>query len=310
MGAGSWSDADWSSYSKTVASASASTMFTTRSAADVKADIKPANIELRESRDSDINPNSTPVIVGLDVTGSMGILAETIAKEGLGIVFSELLTRKPISDPHVMAMAIGDANYDRVPLQVTQFEADMRITEQLLELFLEGGGGGNSFESYNLPWAFAARKTAHDAFEKRGKKGYLFTVGDELPPQDLTLEQLQKFVDKDATQRITNADLLEAAGKTYHIFHIIIAEGNAIRYTGLDETKAAWTKVLGQRVIVLDDYKKLAEVIVSAIQVVEGADVATVAKSWSGDTSLVVSKAISGLTTTETGAKGGVVRFK
>jgi hypothetical protein len=209
-----------------------------------------------------------------------------------------------------MAMAVGDCTAsDRQPLQVTQFEADMRITEQLLDLYIEGGGGGNDYESYNLPWAFAARKTSHDAFEKRGKKGYLFTVGDELPPRDLTLAQLQTHVDPDATQVISNQELLEAAGKMYHIFHIIIAEGQAIRYVGLDKTKGDWQDLLGQRAIVLDDYTKLAEVIVSAIQVVEGADAATVASSWSGDTSLVVSKAVGGLTTAAASNKTGVVRF-
>lgn len=61
------------------------------------------------------------------------------------------------------------------------FEADIRIARQLEKLWLEKGGGGNCCESYTLPWYFAALHTAIDWFEKRGQKGYLFTVGDELP---------------------------------------------------------------------------------------------------------------------------------
>jgi hypothetical protein len=308
MGGGSWSDADWNSHASASAAMPTDHLFKTHSAASVKAAIKPVNIDMRESRDSIDHPNATPVIVGLDVTGSMGMIAAAIAKEGLGIVFKELLTRKPISDPQVMAMAIGDANCDRVPLQVTQFESDMRITEQLLELFLEGGGGGNSFESYNLPWAFAGRKIATDAFEKRGKKGYLFTVGDENAPKDLTLEQLKQFVDPEATQAIGNAELLEAAGKQFHIFHLIVAEGDHASRYGVDSVKATWTPLLGQRVLVLDDYKKLAEVIVSAIQVVEGEAPAAVAATWSGSTAVAVANAISGLTT-GAATTDAVVRF-
>lgn len=308
MGTGSWSDADWKSHSATASTMSTDKLFRTHTAAAVKATIKPVNIDMREARDSVDNPNSTPVIIALDVTGSMGVLAKTIAQEGLGIAFKELLTRKPISDPQVMAMAIGDANCDRVPLQVTQFEADMRITEQLLDLYLEGGGGGNSFESYNLPWAFAARKISTDAFEKRGKKGYLFTVGDEEVPQDLTLSQLKEFVDPEATQPIANAELLEAASKLFHVFHIIVSEGSHVRSRGIDRVKATWEPLLGQRVLVLDDYTKLAEVIVSAIQVVEGAAPAAVAATWSGSTAVAVAAAIGGLTT-GAATSDAVVRF-
>ncbi|HAO33838.1 MAG TPA: hypothetical protein DCQ84_12920, partial [Candidatus Competibacteraceae bacterium] len=61
----------------------------------------------------------------------------------------------------------------------------IRIARQLRRLWLEKGGGGNACESYTLPWYFAATHTAIDCFEKRGKKGYLFTVGDEEPPLEL-----------------------------------------------------------------------------------------------------------------------------
>lgn len=102
--------------------------------------LNPHGVKIRESRDSADNPNSTPLIVGLDVTGSMGIIADVIAREGLGTLFTGILERKPITDPHVMFMAIGDANCDQAPLQVSQFEADKRIIEQLTQIYLEHGG--------------------------------------------------------------------------------------------------------------------------------------------------------------------------
>ena len=149
---------------------------------------------MRESRDSKDNPKSTPVIVALDVTGSMGMLADVIAREGLGVLFNAILDLKPISDPHVMFMGVGDANCDSAPLQVSQFEADNRIVEQLTQLFIEHGGGGNNFESYNLPWYFGARHTEHDSLIKRGKRGYLFTVGDEEAPEALTVAQIEEVI--------------------------------------------------------------------------------------------------------------------
>jgi hypothetical protein len=72
-----------------------------------------------------------------------------------------------------------------------------------------------------------------------------------------------------------------------------------------------WTDLMGQRTILLSDIDKLSEVIVSTIQVVRGTDVDTVTKSWSGDTSLVVAKAVSGLGSlaVRPGDSGAVTRF-
>jgi hypothetical protein len=92
----------------------------------------------------------------------------------------------------------------------------------------------------------------------------------------------------------------------YHVFHIIVEEGShAMAHMG--EVVNSWTELLGQRVLRLADHTKLAEVVVSAIEVTEGRDVGAVTKSWSGNTSLVVGRAINNLTTNKT--SGSVVRF-
>jgi hypothetical protein len=223
---------------------------------------------MRESRDSADNPQSTASIVALDVTGSMGILAEHIAKEGLGPLFTRLYAERPVSDPHIMFMGVGDAFYDRAPLQVSQFEADNRIVEQLTELYLEGGGGGNDAESYHLPWYFAARKTSIDCWEKRGRKGYLFTVGDEEIPAPLTGEQIERVLGDRVQGNLSAKDLLEEVGKQYHAFHIIIEEGNYAR-DHLPRVQKRWQELLGQRALSLKDHTKLGDGIVSIIEMNE-----------------------------------------
>jgi hypothetical protein len=311
MGGGSWSSKDWASYSSSTVGKSVDTIFTTKGAS--KDYLDPKGVAVRESRDSVDNPNSTAVIVGLDVTGSMGMIANTLAREGLGVLFSEILARKPVTDPHLMFMAIGDAYCDSAPLQVSQFEADNRIIEQLTDIFLEGCGGGNNFESYDLPWYFAAQHTSIDCFEKRGKKGYIFTVGDENAPPGLTAAQIKKFIGDDVSQTITSKELYEMASRMYHIFHVIVEEGQHCRtQSAKDAVIKSWGDLIGsQHVLMLADHKSLSEVIVSAIQVVEGADVATVTSSWSGSTAVAVAHAIKGLSssTDVAATKGGVVRF-
>ena len=76
--------------------------------------------------------------------------------------------------------AIGDATCDRAPLQVGQFESDNRMDDDLSRILLEGGGGGQKTESYELAMYFMARHTATDCYDKRGKRGYLFMIGDEM----------------------------------------------------------------------------------------------------------------------------------
>lgn len=276
MGSGTFDAGAYRSFTTSTVGKSTDEIYTSRKISET---LNPYGVKLRESRDSVDNPNSTPVIVALDVTGSMGMLADVIAREGLGTLFTSILDRKPITDPHVMFMAVGDANCDKAPLQVSQFEADKRIIEQLTQIYLEHGGGGNNFESYNFPWYFASFHTVHDSMEKRGKRGYLFTVGDEEAPLALTRAQVKKFCGDELQAELTPREMLEMAQRSYDVFHIIIEEGDYAR-RALSRVTESWSELLGQRVIRLADHRKLAETIVSAIEVAEGRDASTSAKGW------------------------------
>lgn len=290
MGSGTFDPKAYRTFTSSTVGKSTDQVYTSRG---LKSELNPLGVKVRESRDSVDNPQSTPLIVGLDVTGSMGILADNIAREGLGTLFTGILDRKPISDPHVMFMGIGDANCDRAPLQVSQFEADKRIIEQLTGLYLEHGGGGNNFESYNLPWYFAAFHTAHDSMEKRGKRGYLFTVGDEEAPKPLTKGQIKEFLGDDMEAQLSTQDVLQLAQRLYDVYHVVIMEGNHAR-SNLTEVRGSWDALLGQHTIYLADHKKLAETIVSAIEVAEGRDAEESAAGW-GSGARVVHDAVKNL---------------
>jgi hypothetical protein len=291
MGSGRWDSRSFAA----VKSSAYSTMTTDQIYKERKVvqELDPRGISLRESRDSKDNPNSTAVIIGLDVTGSMDSVLDVMAREGLNKVFEGILERRPIADPHIMLMGIGDVNFDRTPLQASQFEADLRISDQLEQLYLERGGGGNRSESYHLPWYFAAERTSIDCFLKRGKKGYLFTIGDEEPPENITADQLKRVFGTDTqfNPQYTAKELLDDALATYEVFHIMVEEGyNFQRYP--DSVVKKWTALLGERAMRLSDHRKLGELIVSAIQINEGMNSDTVVKSWDNDTSKVVGAAM------------------
>jgi hypothetical protein len=295
MGTARWSDEDWTDYTKKIEDKPREQVFEQKK---IHKDLDPLYINFRESVDSEKNPNSTPIIIAVDETGSMGKLAEVLIRKGLGIVIKEIYERKPVSDPHVMCMAFGDAFSDRSPLQVTQFEADIRLADQLTQFHIEENGGSNNGEHYNFPWLFAATRTRCDSFLKRNKKGYLFTVGDEPVHPKLLRQHISKFMGEEIEGDLSTEDLLTMVQKTWEVFHIMIEDGYYFRKNA-DKVVNSWRELLGERAIRLSDHTKLSEVIVSAIQVVEGEDVSKVAGSWSGSTSLVVHKAINGLTTTK-----------
>jgi hypothetical protein len=276
MGSGTFDAHAYASFTRSTAGKSTAGIYTSKG---LDKDLDPKGVKLRESRDSKDNPNSTPIIVALDVTGSMGMLADVIAREGLGTLFKEILDEKPVSDPHLMFMALGDAACDQHPLQVSQFEADNRIVDQLTKIFLEGGGGGNQTESYDFPWYFAARHTEHDSLIVRAKKGYLFTVGDEQAPAGLTKAKIKEVCGDGIQSDLTAEELLAEVQRKYEVFHIMIAEGDFARRSP-DSVKSTWKNLLGQRAIWLDDHKKLAETIVAAISVTNGSTAAKAAAKF------------------------------
>lgn len=307
MGRGYWDDKDWMRYSKVniAGKKSVDDIFTSKS---IDPSLDPKGIKIRESCDSIDNPNSTALIVGLDVTGSMGCVLDSIAREGLKNMATEVYNRKPISNPHIMFLGIGDAEArDLYPLQATQFEADIRIAEQLTKIYLERGGGGNKYESYALAWYFASLHTKIDCFEKRKKKGFLFTIGDEEPTPYLKATDIERVMGYRPQSDYLAQDLLTMVSRQYEVYHLMIREGSYFRSHG-DIVKKKWRDLLGQRAIVLDDYTRIGEVIVSTLQVANGENPDTVIKSWDSSTSLVVANAIRDLTSNVEN-NAAVVRF-
>jgi hypothetical protein len=261
----------------------------------------PTRFKLRESRNSPLNPQSTPIMLGLDCTGSMGMVVEQMRK-GMGTLLGEIIERKPVSDPHVMALAVGDFTCDRAPIQATQFESDATVIgRQVEDLWLEGGGGGNHFEGYLGPLYMAAMRTDTDAV-REGRKGFIFTVGDEEPQQVLCASEVKRFFGDSIQHDLTADELVSLASRGWHYFHLMVAEGSHMRYRAA-EVRKAWSGLIGQHALLLADHSRMAEVIISTIEVITGRDKDAVANSWSGKTGLVVREAIGGLITSGAGGR-------
>lgn len=300
MGYTSLKSIDWTttrSYSETAAAALTAEAF--YKASELNPRLDPSKFDLRESRDSVENPLSTPIMVFSDVTGSMGSTAHYMAKQGFTTLVEEILARLPVTDPHILLGAVGDATVkDQAPLQASQFETSTVLLEQLSDLWVEKGGGSNNFESYNLPWHLAAFHTSCDSFEKRGVKGFLFTVGDERCPPDLTAENLHKVYKRGQEPLRTNAQLLEELFKKYHVFHICLTSVGAGHYD-YREVRRTWETTLGGNALFLSDPNVTAEVMISAMQLVRGDSRDEVIDSWPKASRVAIRDALKSFTPSE-----------
>ncbi|WDF59505.1 hypothetical protein PQ462_22690 [Flavobacterium sp. KACC 22758] len=237
------------------ASKSASEIFTQNALRKAHESMNPNGVVFREARDSEVHPNTVPIILGLDVTGSMGHIPHELIKEGLPKLMGGII-QGGVPDPALLFLGIGDHECDRYPLQVGQFESgDEELDMWLTRTYIEGGGGGNAGESYLLAWYFAAFHTKTDAFEKRGQKGLLFTVGDEPGLKTLPASAIKEIMGQ-GQQTYTHLELLAEAQKRYDVYHIsVLHSGQAIN------ADVEWKELLGQNCLSIEDHREIPNVI-------------------------------------------------
>ena len=180
-------------------------------------DLNPYKV-VRECCDSEEHPNTIPVIIGLDVTGSMGRACVKTA-QNLNTIITSLYDK--FDDIEFMIMGIGDLAYDHAPIQASQFESDVRIAEHLDKVYMERGGGGNGFESYTAAWYFGLYHTKLDCW-RRGKKGIIITMGDEPLNPYLPKYPLSKVTGDNLEADVETKDLYELTKEKFDIYHIAI----------------------------------------------------------------------------------------
>lgn len=195
---------------------------------------------IRECCDSEEHPNTIPVIFALDVTGSMGGTAVKVAQQ-LNVIMTKLYEQIP--DVEFAIMGIGDLAYDKAPIQLSQFESDIRIQEHLDKVYFEAGGGGNYYESYTAAWYMGLYHCKLDCW-KRNKKGIIITLGDE---------PLNPYLGKDVLQRVTGdtlqadvetAPLYKEVIKKFDVYHIGVEDNGNCYSWHKPAIESSWGRIL------------------------------------------------------------------
>ena len=267
MGYGSYSAADWQKLKNSRKLSNGQSVGEVFKRTECNPKMDPKFIGTRECFDSEEHPNTTPIVVGLDVTASMGYLAVELATGALNELITKLYSTGAVEDPALMCAA------------------DIRIAEQLLELYFENGGSGEVVPT--CLWAFLARHTNIDAIRKRKQKGFLFTIGDNAEIRSGSVGATVARVIGDALPgEVTRESLLREVEESFHVFHIMIGHENKEN-----------AELLPGHCMVLDRESTacLPEIIISTIQLQKGEAREDVISRWDELNRPVISAALAQL---------------
>ncbi len=207
---------------------------------------------------------SFPLVIGVDVTGSMSTLPALIF-EKLCILYNESLFFLPeeLKDSFEISFgAIGDAYSDAHPLQITDFGKGFELDQNIKSLYPEGGGGGQARETYEL---FAYFYTTHCEIPNAisAPKPMFFFIGDEGYYSKVNRSHIMKLIgDKPRTDQISKEVFAELK-KKFDVYILRIKYGSEKEEA---EINKMWVDVLGkERVIMLVEPRRVVDTILGLI---------------------------------------------
>lgn len=223
--------------------------------------VKENKANLRESRDSELHPNSVPVIIELDITGSMGDIPNHLIRIGLPKMIGRM-QELGIKDPQILIMACGDSQWDgnNGVFQLGQFESgDKEIDMWLQRVWISKKGGGNGGESYGWAYYYALNHVETDAWDKRKQKGFLFSIGDDNCHPTMfknEMDDVMGYLSKGEAVEIKH--IAEKLKEKWNIYHI-----------DLGGCMESWKRLIGSECVICDigrtDYEGMGEKIAQTV---------------------------------------------
>lgn len=217
-----------------------------------------------------------PIVFGLDVTGSMGEWAK-ITYDKLPMFYGQIIQQKYLEDPSVSFCAIGDSDWSIAPLQVTPFSQGLEIDDQIKKLFLEGGGGGNGMESYELLAYFYLNRVNLE----NSQFPFLFITGDEIFFEKITQKALKNVFNIDISNDtnindnnnngnndLDTIEIFKLLCKKYNLFHIRKSYSDPKTEKIMSKK---WAEAIGkERILDVETPKACIDVILGAIALTSG----------------------------------------
>lgn len=197
-----------------------------------------------------------------DVTGSMNEWPTTIFSK---LPFLELESRVYLgSDLEFAFAAVGDATCDDYPLQVRPFAKDADLETRMKELVIEGGGGGQTTESYELGALYSLRNVSMP----NAVNPILIFIGDEQPYDFVDPEQAKTYARVEIVEHIPTHKIFEELKRKYAVYFVqkpygVSGTPRENRMSDIDQrVYRAWLSLIGEdHIAFLPDAGRIVDVI-------------------------------------------------
>lgn len=209
--------------------------------------------------------NKSPVVFAFDVTGSMGSLPKIIYDK-MPMIAGQVVEQKYLDDPAVSVAAIGDILSDAAPIQIGDFSLVRNLDEWLGRIWLEGNGGGQGKESYELTLFFYAR----NCDMPNAETPFLIITGDEGFRETLVAADLKDRLG--GNHESTNSQTIFNELKEKFKGNVFLIHRRYTSGAGEDsEIVRQWEKALGKdNVIKLGSDLAIGDTIVGVFAIVTG----------------------------------------
>lgn len=176
------------SYDRDVYSSSSSSSWGTSSYSEEKLSRTTLDETMKANGKILQSKTKNPIIIFLDVTGS-NIDFARLVYDKMPMFYGQIEQKGYLKDFDISFCAVGDAYTDDYPLQIGDFAKGIELDSWLEKVVLEGCGGGQRKESYELAAYYLYKNTK---FEE-GAQPIIFFIGDEMPYKEVNQAQAERF---------------------------------------------------------------------------------------------------------------------
>lgn len=209
------------------------------------ADAKSKKVDATTLVPDEISTNSTaPLVIVTDHTGSMGDWTATVFSK---LPYLDLEGKEYLGDDmEISFAAVGDVNSDDYALQVRPFASGTAFAEELKKLVIEGNGGGQHFESYDVAAAYYARNCRMP----NAVKPILVFIGDEGLYDQLIPEHATTWAKIDSTERMHISQIMMELKQKFSVYVVLKPYGSGYKTNNksdLDQRiEKQWIELLGE----------------------------------------------------------------
>jgi hypothetical protein len=162
-------------------------------------------------------------------------------------------------DSEISVAGVGDIHGDKYPFQGRLFTKGVaELKEKFTELVVEGGGGGQLRESYEL----AALYYCRNVDIPKAKKAVLIIIADEMPYDSVSRYEAMTYAKVSLEKDITVEEIFAELKRKYDVYVIQSPYEDQVNSDITKRVKAVWERLVGSdHLAFLEDPERILDVI-------------------------------------------------